>query len=134
MPFYETYFMIHRKVTTEALKSILTDTTKAITRDGGAVFKFRDFGWRHSGYMMRKSGFGQFHYGRWFQLMWGGNPAALDRINDIMRHNTGVSRFMNTKIEKPTDMYSERSSYYQSPDVYAKETSEIKHTKIDSSA
>ena len=133
MPFYETYLMIHKKVTRDALKSILFDTNQAITQDGGAVFKFRDFGWRHSGYMIRKSGNGQFHFGRWLQLLWGGNVSSLDRLNDILRHNTGITRFMNVKVEKPSEMYSERSTFYKAPEAYTKETLETRHTKIDSS-
>lgn len=131
MPFYESYFLVHKKATNQALRSLLSDGTASISKGGGSVFKFRDFGWRHTGYMLRKSGVGQFHYGRWFQLLWGGHPSAVEALNDLFRHNTSIGRFITFKIDRPSELYSERSTFFKAPEAYKRESSETRHPKKD---
>jgi len=127
MPFYETYFMIHRKVTNKELRGIVVDSVGKMTAEGGSIFKFNDFGWRHSGDQMSKPGLGKFQYGRWFQFFWAGQPQSVKQTHNVFRHNTSVTRFITFKTNKPA---TDRDSFYLSPQSY-RTSEETQHPRVD---
>jgi ribosomal protein S6 len=129
MPFYETYFMIHKRVANKELRSLVVDSVGKMTTDGGSVLKVNDFGWRHSGPEMRKPGMGKFHYGRWFQFFWAGKPTSVKQTHEVLRHNTAVTRFITFKTKKPS-ILSERDSFYLNPSAY-RTNEETQHPRVD---
>lgn len=131
MPWYETYFMVHRKVSSNDLRGLVTDCVSKMTGDGGAIFKFNDFGWRHSGDMISRSGVGKFQYGRWLHFFWAGHPKSVKQSHNVLRHNTAVTRFITFKTTKPS-CFSHRDTFYLNPSAYTKKSAEeTQHPKID---
>ena len=108
MPFYRTFFAIHKKVGSEDLRVLLDEVRKSIIKGSGGVFEFQDYGWRHSGYMVRKAGVGQFHTMRWFTMLWGSHPATVAEVGNLFRSHSGVLRFLTLKNHTSP----RRSSFY----------------------
>ena len=129
MPFYETYFMIHKKVTNKELRSLVVDCVGKMTTDGGCVLKVNDFGWRHCGQQVKKASLGKFHYGRWFHFFWAGKPTSVKVTHEVLRHNTSITRFISFKADKPS-VLSDRDTFYLNPSVY-KKNEEAQHPKVD---
>ena len=126
MPLYNSFFLIHKKVTKPDLRLLITELHKAVTPTGG-ILQFQDYGWRNTGYMVRKSAVGQFHYGRWFRFLWGGHVKVVSRLHEILRFNSGILRFITFKHKNEKN----RTSFYKTPQAYKKETTEMRHPKED---
>ena len=110
MPLYRTLFAIHKRAKHPDVRVLLAEVAKSITNGRGGVFEFNDLGWRHSGYMVRKAGVGQFHAMRWFSMLWGAHPATVAEIGNLFRRHSAILRFLTLRNTRNSS--TRRSSFY----------------------
>ena len=132
MPIYESFFLISNRVTNQKFQSLAREISKAVTKTDGAIIRVSDFGWRNTAYPIVKPRLGKFYLGRWFHIVWGGKTTAVKDVQDVMLNNTGVLRFLTTKVASPTKFYKPRSTFYLTPEAYQQITNaEVKQGPVD---
>mmetsp|Transcript_21114 Transcript_21114/g.60314 ORF Transcript_21114/g.60314 Transcript_21114/m.60314 type:complete len:135 (-) Transcript_21114:102-506(-) len=127
MVFYETTFLVHGRFPANECKLLLREACRAVTDKDGAVFRILDLGWRHTAQPVQKPGLGTFHYGRWYVMTWGGPPVVANEVNEHLKLNSGILRFMTLKIRKPNDMYKPRHTFYPTMPAYRGLTPPLTH-------
>jgi ribosomal protein S6 len=132
MVFYETFFLISNRTTNKRFYALSSDIIKAVTSNEGAVIKISDLGWRATAYPIIKPRVGKFYVGRWFHVLWGAKPPAVKSIQDVMLQNTGVLRFMTTRVRSPSKLYRSRSSFFLTPEAYQQRSNaEVRQGPVD---
>jgi ribosomal protein S6 len=118
MPIYESFFLISNRVNNQKFQSLAREISKAILKNEGAIVRVSDFGWRNTAYPIVKPRVGKFFLGRWFHVVWGGKTAAVKDVQDVLLNNSGVLRFLTTKVASTTKFYKPRSTFYLTPEAY----------------
>jgi len=132
MPIYESFFLISNRVNNQKFQSLAREMSKAVIKNEGAIVRVSDFGWRNTAYPIVKPRVGKFFLGRWFHVVWGGKTSAVKDVQDVMLNNSGVLRFLTTKVESPSKLYKPRSTFYLTPDAYQQITSkEVRQGPVD---
>merc|ERR1712232_524326 len=78
----------------------------------GRVFRILDLGWRHTAQPIRKQKIGDFFYGQWYSMNWGGPPLAVKELQRTFQHSNGILRHMTVRMKNHSDMYKPRNTYY----------------------
>ena len=124
--------MISNRVNNHRFYTLTSGLKRAATNHDGSVLRINDYGWRNTAYPVVKARVGKFYIGRWFHMTWGAKPSAVKDINDVFLQNTGVLRFMTTKIRSPYKFYKPRSSFYLTPEAYPQiSSSEVRQGPVD---
>ncbi len=110
--------MISNRVTNQRFQSLVKDLSNAIAKHDGAVINIADYGWRNTAYPIVKPRVGKFFLGRWLHVTWGAKTTGVREVQDVLLHNTGVLRFMTTKVAAPSKLYKPRSTFYLTPEAY----------------
>lgn len=132
MVFYETFFLINNRMTSQRLASLTKDVTSAIAKSEGSVIRLADYGWRNTAYPIIKPRVGKFYIGRWFHLTWCAKTTAVKEVQDVMLHESNVLRFLTTKVSSPSKFYKPRSTFYLTPEAYQQIVpTEAKHAPVD---
>ena len=124
--------MISNRVNNNRFQTLTKDMTNAIVKHEGSVIRINDYGWRNTAYPIVRPRVGKFFIGRWFHVVWGGKTTGVKEVQDVMLHNSGVLRFMTTKVDSPTKFYKPRSTFYLTPEAYQQlTTAETKQGPVD---
>lgn len=118
MVLYESCFLISNRVNNQRFQALTKDIARAVVNHEGAIVKVNDFGWRNTAYPIIKPRVGKFYVGRWFHVVWGGKTSAVKEVQGVFLNNSGVLRFMTTKINSPMKFYKPRSTFYLTPEAY----------------
>ena len=132
MVLYESFFLISNRVNNQRFYALASDLKKAIINHEGSMLRINDYGWRNTAYPIIKPRVGKFYVGRWFHATWGAKPSAVKDVQDVFLQNTGVLRFMTTKIRSPNKFYKPRSTFYLTPEAYQQITqTEVRQGPVD---
>jgi ribosomal protein S6 len=118
MVLYESFFLVSNRLNNQRFQSLVKDFTQAVGKHDGTVINIADYGWRNTAYPIVKPRLGKFFIGRWFHVTWGSKSTGVKEVQDVLLHNTGVLRFMTTKISSPGKFYKPRSTFYLTPEAY----------------
>lgn len=110
--------MISNRVNNQRFQALVKDINLAIAKHDGAVIKMADYGWRNAAYPIIKPRVGKFYLGRWLHVTWGAKTTGVKEVQDVLLHNTGVLRFMTTKLASQSKFYKPRSTFYLTPEAY----------------
>jgi small subunit ribosomal protein S6 len=95
MPIYESIFIINPNLTDEETAGIIKKMQDVVTKQGGEMLKFEDWGKKKLAYEVKKQKRGHYAF---FQFK--SAPAAVSELERTYKMTDTVIKFITVKLEK----------------------------------
>lgn len=95
MPIYESIFIINPNISDEETNSVIKKMQDVVTRQGGEILKFEDWGKKKLAYEVRKHKRGHYVF---FQIK--GEPAAVQELERNLKLTDAVIKYLTVKLVK----------------------------------
>ncbi|CAD7939859.1 unnamed protein product [Amoebophrya sp. A25] len=116
MVFYESCVMFNSRCSASEMQQCFRRMASIVAENRGQMLRIQDLGWRSTAYPVSKPRVGIFFHGRWFSVMFGTHPRAIQQLEEFWNHNSILLRHHTEK----TDFfkgYAHRTSYYPTKDA-----------------
>ncbi len=95
MPIYESIFIINANLTDEETSNVVKKMQDVVTKQGGEMLKFEDWGKKKLAYEIKKQKRGHYAF---FQFK--AAPAAVSELERTYKLTDSVIKFLTVKLEK----------------------------------
>jgi small subunit ribosomal protein S6 len=95
MPIYESIFIINPNITDDETNAIIKKMQDVVTKQGGEMIKFEDWGKKKLSYEVKKQKRGHYVF---FQFK--GGPAVISELERTYKLTDSVIKFLSVKLEK----------------------------------
>ncbi len=95
MPIYESIFIINPNLSDEETAGVIKKIQDVVTKQGGELVKFEDWGKKKLAYEVRKQKRGHYAF---FQIK--GTPAVVSELERTYKLTDSVIKFMTIRLEK----------------------------------
>jgi small subunit ribosomal protein S6 len=95
MPIYESIFIVNANLTDEETANVIKKMQDVVTKQGGEMLKFEDWGKKKLAYEIKKQKRGHYAF---FQFK--SAPAAVAELERTYKMTDAVIKFITVKLEK----------------------------------
>ncbi len=95
MPIYESIFIVNANITDEEIANVIKKMQDVVTKQGGEMLKFEDWGKKKLAYEIKKQKRGHYAF---FQFK--SAPAAVAELERTYKMTDAVIKFITVKLEK----------------------------------
>lgn len=95
MPIYESIFIINPNISDEETNFVIKKMQDVVTKQGGEILKFEDWGKKKLAYEVRKHKRGHYVF---FQIK--GEPAAVQELERNLKLTDAVIKYLTVKLVK----------------------------------